>query len=47
LTPLALITAILRIVARLRNRKFGWDDIFMIIAMVQYYPKLDPFQLQH
>ncbi|OAQ78861.1 integral membrane protein [Purpureocillium lilacinum] len=34
LTPLALITAILRIVARLRNRKFGWDDIFMIIAML-------------
>ncbi|KAJ6439780.1 integral membrane protein [Purpureocillium lavendulum] len=33
LTPLALLTAILRIIARVRNRKFGWDDIFMVLAM--------------
>ncbi|KAJ6439243.1 integral membrane protein [Purpureocillium lavendulum] len=36
LTPLALVTAILRIIARLRNRKFGWDDIFMVLAMTRY-----------
>ncbi|KND90706.1 hypothetical protein TOPH_04624 [Tolypocladium ophioglossoides CBS 100239] len=34
LTPLALITVVLRIVARVRNGKFGWDDIFMILAML-------------
>lgn len=35
LTPLALVTAVLRIVARVRNGKFGWDDIFMMLAMVR------------
>ncbi|KGQ03571.1 hypothetical protein BBAD15_g11174 [Beauveria bassiana D1-5] len=33
LTALAGITAALRVVVRVRNRMFGWDDIFMIFAM--------------
>ena len=35
LTGLALATALLRIYVRLRNRLFGWDDIFMVITMVR------------
>ncbi|KAM3468957.1 hypothetical protein MY5147_007440 [Beauveria neobassiana] len=34
LTALAGITAALRVVVRVRNRMFGWDDIFMIFAML-------------
>ncbi|KAF1730508.1 hypothetical protein CRV24_009971 [Beauveria bassiana] len=34
LTALAGITAALRVVVRVRNRMFGWDDIFMILAML-------------
>ncbi|EGX93532.1 integral membrane protein [Cordyceps militaris CM01] len=34
LTTLAGITAVLRVVVRTRNRMFGWDDIFMIFAML-------------
>ncbi|OAA35866.1 integral membrane protein [Beauveria brongniartii RCEF 3172] len=33
LTALAGITAALRVVVRVRNRMFGWDDMFMIFAM--------------
>lgn len=40
LTSLALVTAILRIVVRTRNRMFGWDDIFMIFSMVCPYVPL-------
>lgn len=34
LTALAGITALLRVIVRTRSRMFGWDDIFMIFAMV-------------
>ncbi|ODA76986.1 hypothetical protein RJ55_07503 [Drechmeria coniospora] len=34
LTPLALLTAVLRIVTRARKRRCGWDDIFMMLAML-------------
>ncbi|KAJ6784782.1 hypothetical protein PWT90_06231 [Aphanocladium album] len=34
LTALAGFTATLRVVVRTRNRMFGWDDIFMIFAML-------------
>ncbi|KAK2594287.1 hypothetical protein QQS21_007993 [Conoideocrella luteorostrata] len=34
LTSLAFITSLLRVYARLRHRKFGWDDVFMICAMI-------------
>ncbi|KAM3427703.1 hypothetical protein NHJ13734_008885 [Beauveria thailandica] len=34
LTALAGITAALRVVVRVRNRMFGWDDMFMIFAML-------------
>ncbi len=36
LTALAGIMTLLRVVVRTRNRMFGWDDIFMIFAMVCY-----------
>ncbi|KJZ78499.1 hypothetical protein HIM_01890 [Hirsutella minnesotensis 3608] len=34
LAPLALLTTVLRLVGRARNRVFGWDDVFMILAML-------------
>ncbi|TQV99015.1 integral membrane protein [Cordyceps javanica] len=34
LTALAGCTAVLRVAVRTRNRMFGWDDIFMILAML-------------
>lgn len=35
LTGLALATVMLRIHFRIRNRLFGWDDIFMLITTVR------------
>ncbi|KAF4956735.1 hypothetical protein FSARC_11503 [Fusarium sarcochroum] len=34
LAALSLVTAILRVIIRTRNRIFGWDDLFMIFAML-------------
>lgn len=35
LTSLAFITSALRVFVRLRHRMFGWDDVFMVFAMVR------------
>ena len=34
LTSLALVTVFLRVYVRVRNRKFGVDDVFMLLSMV-------------
>ncbi|KAK5995352.1 hypothetical protein PT974_03756 [Cladobotryum mycophilum] len=34
LTPLAVFTTVLRIVARVRSRMFGWDDVFMLFSTI-------------
>lgn len=34
LTGIAIFTVALRVAAKLRIRKFGWDDILMVSALV-------------
>ncbi|OAQ73581.1 hypothetical protein VFPPC_01265 [Pochonia chlamydosporia 170] len=37
LTSLALITSLLRVYSRLHHRMFGWDDVFMVCAMMCFF----------
>lgn len=34
LTAIAIVTVALRVAAKIRIRKFGWDDILMVSALV-------------
>jgi hypothetical protein len=34
LTVVAILTVALRLTAKIRIRKFGWDDILMVLALV-------------
>ncbi|BDD58943.1 hypothetical protein MAP00_004179 [Monascus purpureus] len=35
LTAIAIVIMGLRVIAKLRIKKFGWDDVLMIVALVR------------